>query len=168
MDHQNARERVRRTPYESAMRKRLIQVGNSLALVLDKPIRKMIGFAHAREVELSFEGRRIIVDPVEEEDATCKSRSASVEELRAARSDLDRLVHFYGIADAQFQRLVAEYRRVFSYHAWLGSGLRHVTAAQLANIRRVRACVKQLDGGADWETAIAVALRSEPYEQQQS
>lgn len=144
------------------MRKKLIRVGNSLALVIDIPLREMIGFAPSREVELSLEGRRIIIEPVEEADASCCSRKATIEMIRSARADLSRLIEHYGMQDAQLQRVVTGYRRRFGFLGWLSSDLREISVAELANIRRINACVKQLDGGADWDAAIEAALRSEP------
>ena len=49
------------------MRKKLVAVGNSVGLVIDKPILELLQIARDSEVELRTDGERLIVEPVRED-----------------------------------------------------------------------------------------------------
>jgi antitoxin component of MazEF toxin-antitoxin module len=150
------------------MRKRLIRVGNSVALVFDKQVRELLELGPSREVELKLEGRRLIVDPVDERDATKRAprddrRPMTLATIHDARAVLARLMDVYGMGEPGFQRLQTSFRRWFQYHAWLRSpDAEKPTAVEMTDVRRMKACLVQLDGGADMDAAIQAALRSEP------
>jgi bifunctional DNA-binding transcriptional regulator/antitoxin component of YhaV-PrlF toxin-antitoxin module len=46
------------------MQKRLTRLGNSLALVLDKPLREILGLGPERIVEVKTDGSRLVIEPV--------------------------------------------------------------------------------------------------------
>jgi len=46
------------------MRKRLMQIGNSLALVIDKPILELLHIGKDTELELSSNGEQLLISPV--------------------------------------------------------------------------------------------------------
>jgi antitoxin component of MazEF toxin-antitoxin module len=46
------------------MRKNLSAIGNSLGLVIEKPILELLGITRDTELEISTDGRRLIVEPV--------------------------------------------------------------------------------------------------------
>ena len=46
------------------MRKRLTAIGNSLGLVIEKPILELLGIDKDTELELRTDGERLLVEPV--------------------------------------------------------------------------------------------------------
>jgi len=49
------------------MTKRLIQIGNSLALVIDKPILELLHIGPKTELELNTDGDKLLISPVRNE-----------------------------------------------------------------------------------------------------
>jgi antitoxin component of MazEF toxin-antitoxin module len=47
------------------MRKRLSAIGNSLGLVVEKPILELLDIDRDTELELTTDGRRLIIEPVQ-------------------------------------------------------------------------------------------------------
>jgi antitoxin MazE len=46
------------------MRKKLTHIGNSLGLVIEKPILDLLNITKDTEVEVSTDGKRLIIEPV--------------------------------------------------------------------------------------------------------
>lgn len=64
------------------MRKRLTRTGNSIALVLDRPILEATGIGAATTVEVSTDGDVIVVTPIRPKKRSVKLDSA-LEEINA-------------------------------------------------------------------------------------
>jgi antitoxin MazE len=64
------------------MRKRLTKTGNSLALVLDRPLLKATGIDATTTVEVSTDGDVIVVTPVRAKKRTAKL-TAALDEINA-------------------------------------------------------------------------------------
>lgn len=62
------------------MRKKLTRTGNSVALVLDKPLLEQLGLDETSEVEISTNGELLVVTPVRDETREEKFRR-SVEKI---------------------------------------------------------------------------------------
>jgi len=54
------------TPLEDIMIKKLIQHGNSSALIIDKPIMELLNIDFETPLELSTDGNNIIISPVKD------------------------------------------------------------------------------------------------------
>ena len=61
------------------MRKKLTRTGNSLALVLDKPLLDQVGIDADTPLEVSTDGRVIIVSPVPARRRTAKLKAIVAE-----------------------------------------------------------------------------------------
>jgi antitoxin component of MazEF toxin-antitoxin module len=61
------------------MRKKLTRTGNSLALVLDKPLLDQVGIDADTPLEVSTDGRVIIVSPVPARRRTAKLKAIATE-----------------------------------------------------------------------------------------
>ena len=61
------------------MRKKLTRTGNSLALVLDKPLLDQVGIDADTPLEVSTDGRVIIVSPVPTRRRTAKLKAIVAE-----------------------------------------------------------------------------------------
>jgi antitoxin MazE len=48
--------------------KHLTRVGNSSALIIDRPILDVVGIDEQTPLKLSIEGRRIVIEPMSEEE----------------------------------------------------------------------------------------------------
>jgi antitoxin component of MazEF toxin-antitoxin module len=76
------------------MRKRLAQVGNSLALVIDKPILELIGIDATTELDMTYDGQKLIVTPIRatqpENDAFRKSVAETIEKHRKTFQKLSK------------------------------------------------------------------------------
>jgi antitoxin MazE len=64
------------------MRKKLIRTGNSLALVLDRPLLEAVGIGAGTAVDVSTNGDVIVVTPVRAKNRARKLASA-LEEINA-------------------------------------------------------------------------------------
>jgi antitoxin MazE len=62
------------------MRKKLTRTGNSVALVLDKPILEQLGVDENSEVEVSTNGDVVVITPIRD-DARRRKLNAILEEL---------------------------------------------------------------------------------------
>ncbi len=51
------------------MRKNLSAIGNSLGIVIEKPILELLGITRDTELEVTTDGTRLIVEPVREAGA---------------------------------------------------------------------------------------------------
>jgi antitoxin MazE len=59
------------------MRKNLIIVGNSLGIIIEKPILELLGISKETQFEMITDGKRLILEPVKEEDRTERIKSAT-------------------------------------------------------------------------------------------
>jgi antitoxin MazE len=59
------------------MRKNLSAIGNSLGLVIEKPILELLNITRDTELEVTTDGTRLIIEPVREVEA--KGRRGRVE-----------------------------------------------------------------------------------------
>jgi len=51
------------------MRKNLSAIGNSLGIVIEKPILELLGITRDTELEITTDGTRLIVEPIREVEA---------------------------------------------------------------------------------------------------
>ncbi len=64
------------------MRKRLIRSGNSLALVIDKPLLEALGIDESTELEVSTDGDVVVITPMRDPE-----RAARLDEIVAEAHD---------------------------------------------------------------------------------
>ena len=57
------------------MRKNLIAIGNSLGLVIERPILELLRISRDTELEISTDGDRLIIQPIRNEAETSASGS---------------------------------------------------------------------------------------------
>ena len=73
------------------MTKTLIKHGNSLALVIDKPILEMLDISSDTPLEVTTNGDRLMITPVRDKARQRKLRASLSKINRKYRDDLDRL-----------------------------------------------------------------------------
>jgi antitoxin MazE len=59
------------------MRKNLTVVGNSLGIIIEKPILDLLGISKETQLEMITDGKRLILEPVREEDRIGKIKGAT-------------------------------------------------------------------------------------------
>lgn len=66
-----------------AMSKRLQSIGNSAGIIIDKPILELLGITAETDLELSTDGRSLIITPVPTQARESRLRKAQERVLRA-------------------------------------------------------------------------------------
>lgn len=139
------------------MRKRLSRIGNSLALVLDAPIRRQLGIGANTIVKLSTDGKCLFVEPLPPGAEPPRQTLALTPELaleRDAPRAIDGLLA-HGLSQERFAKLAPNYGRMGSYIGWVKNwDLRKATLEQRLIMARVQKCYEELQAGKSWEDAI--------------
>jgi antitoxin MazE len=73
------------------MRKNLTVVGNSLGLIIEKPILDILGIARDTELEMKTDGRRLIIEPVEPNDSKEQVRSVTKKLIKSHEKTFRKL-----------------------------------------------------------------------------
>jgi antitoxin component of MazEF toxin-antitoxin module len=145
------------------MEKPLIRSGNSLALVIDKPLRRMMGLGPSRRVDVRTDGRRLIVEAlaerkVRESDAGQLEPAPAVPPvvLMNAANVARQLVELHGMREEELRRLFPDCRHVGRYMAHAQTG-EHAPPDTQRCLYRMYVCHEQLVAGRPWEDAMAIA-----------
>ncbi len=64
------------------MKKSLSVIGNSLGIIIDKPILDLLGISKETQLEMITDGRRLIIEPIEQEERTENIRSATLRVMK--------------------------------------------------------------------------------------
>jgi len=59
------------------MKKNLTVIGNSLGIIIEKPILDLLGINKETELEMTTDGKRLILEPVKVENRTEKIKAAT-------------------------------------------------------------------------------------------
>jgi len=59
------------------MKKNLIVIGNSLGIIIEKPILDLLGISKEMQLEMKTDGERLIIEPVKHENRTEKIKTAT-------------------------------------------------------------------------------------------
>ena len=59
------------------MKKNLTAIGNSLGIIIEKPILDLLGIAKDTQLEMITDGKRLIIEPVKEEKRADKIKEAT-------------------------------------------------------------------------------------------
>jgi hypothetical protein len=155
------------------VQKKLLAIGNSVALIIDKPLRDVLGIKATTIVRVMTDGKRLIIEPCGESSAeTTKEakQNVSVSEQTRARQvamALRNSCHFSNEYFGQLTRgwCVGNRLRVIHYNSWL-EGVRwdELNDAERRVIRRFEAAFFALRRNASWDEAIRVALAAEPFD----
>lgn len=73
------------------MRKKLTKTGNSLALVLDKPLLERVGIDASTPLEVSTDGQVIVISPVRDRRRTARLKRVVAEAHRRYSGAFRRL-----------------------------------------------------------------------------
>jgi antitoxin component of MazEF toxin-antitoxin module len=141
--------------------KRLCTVGNSLALIIDKPILRAMGLGTATELRVYTDGTRIIAERVRlaAHDPHLAARRAFEAKMRDFHETAQRLVNWMG--PSEMQKLGAKPVALVRFQASMSysdscSARDHVILDRLEHVRA------GLDSGLDLYAAIDRAIAAVP------
>jgi len=138
------------------MQKRLNVLGNSLALVIDKSLRRVLGIGRDTILQVSTDGRRILIEPTGELHVP----TVTATEIDAPRV-FDTLMRRFNMSKVQFDLLAAVPIRIMAYRG--GLGLPCDEPAHRVTMERLAACLRHLLAKATWDDAVRATLEEVPY-----
>jgi antitoxin component of MazEF toxin-antitoxin module len=150
--------------------KKLVTVGNSVAVVLDKALRQALGITPTTLVRVLTDGQRIIIEPTGERTVEAKRATAASERLRALQI-ARQLLQNHHMGNELVARLTCAWavpRPMLSalrYSSWLERvDWEALTDAERRVIRRFEIAYNELRAESSWQEAIESALRAEPFD----
>jgi hypothetical protein len=145
------------------MEKRLQVIGHSFGVVIDKPLLKVLGMGRGSVVKLTTDGRRLILERVDQENRVAPSADPRL--VLDATAVAKALMNQHGLWTDDFKKLHHKHWRPMAYMGWLGyARAENMTEDELATMRRFEACLAALKVGATKDEAIARALSAHPIE----
>jgi antitoxin MazE len=152
------------------MVKHLSRIGNSLGLVIERPILRMVGITAKTPLRVSHDGKRILIEPVRNPlpPADVKAEPTVAmpdpyEELAAidVEQNVRELEGMWGMSDEHARELTdMGLLRCMSWASTYGFGPPSEEKRQTA--QRLEACLDELRADKPWPEAIAAALVSFP------
>lgn len=137
------------------MQKRLVKVGNSLALVFDKAWLGMLNINQTSRLRIDFDGKRLVVEPLV---GNGDPRPPSAREALAVFRELQRL----GLTQELFDQLAPVEMRMGNYVGALDSH-RDPSHEVGITMRRMAELRQRLRYGWSKREAIAAAVAAVPY-----
>jgi hypothetical protein len=166
--------------------KRLCKVGNSLAIIIERPILRTLGIGNRALLRVSTDGERIIIEPtgklVPEHEMKrrrgwrrsnepsalvpptyLQDTSLDAYALRKGALEMRReLVETYGMTDEQTKQLHHSYPRFFA--AFCERALYYeMSERELRTLARLQYCLTRLRAGDAWSAAIDAAVAKYPH-----
>ena len=145
------------------MRKHLTRLGNSLALVVERPILVMLGITANTELKVYTDGFRIIVEPVQKQIQTDDEPSGA-DRIGTGLSFEQRLIPAYQTwkkyGFAEHFKALGEGRVWLDYLCRLKHRMPDEWTMRVMD--RVEVCCDELDDSKSWDEAIAAALAEVP------
>jgi len=137
------------------MQKRLAVHGNSLALVIDKSLRRVLGIGRDTILQVSTDGRRILIEPTGDMHVP----TPTAREIDAPRV-FNTLERQFRMGTIEFNQLAAAPMRIMAYYGGLGVAREPAT---LVTMERLAVCLEHLLAKATWTDAIRATLEAVPY-----
>ena len=73
------------------MRKHLTVIGNSLGIIIEKPILDILGFSRSTQLEMTTDGKRLVIEPVENSDRSERIRSLTRDVIKTHEKTFRKL-----------------------------------------------------------------------------
>ena len=133
------------------MHKQLIRVGNSLAVVIDKSTRALLGIAPETLMRIWTDGRRLILEPENAPRAVTPPEELTVRQIVHELIDLhginrDHVALIHGMAKPPFSPMLAV--------GW-ADGLSNVAGERdVVIMRRYHACLASRRAGVSWDATL--------------
>jgi antitoxin component of MazEF toxin-antitoxin module len=138
------------------MEKHLVPFGNSLGIVIDRPICKLLRLTRNTPLKITTDGRRIVIEPV---DAPAI--------LPAEQLDVVRVV--YTVADSmpfelheQLHPAITGRRSCVTALIWARRVMADPQPGDELFVRRYQRCLDAKRAGVSWEAAVATAINDVP------
>lgn len=138
------------------MQKTLTPLGNSLALVIEKPLRRLLGISQKTVLQISTDGRRIVVEPLAA--AQVLAQRAEEGELLDAKQTAFLFDEKYCMTNEQFARLTGQ-TRPHAFVLYLGKvGGKNPSPEMRENMARMAECLRYRQSGKNTDEAISMVL----------
>lgn len=133
------------------MHKQLIRVGNSLAVVIDKPLRMLLDIAPETLLRMWTDGRRIILEPEGVPRAVTPPEELTIRQIVHELIDvhgIDRnhVAIIHGMTKPPFSPMLAV--------GWSQTLAKISTERDAVIMRRYHACLKSRRAGVSWENTL--------------
>lgn len=140
------------------MQKTLTPLGNSLALVIEKPFRRLLGISQHTVLEVSCDGRRLIVEPLSV--AKVLAQRAEEGELLDAKQTAFLFDQKYCMTNEQFTRLTGE-QGPYAFARYLMRVDRPNPSPEMREkMARMAECLRYRQAGKGLDEAISMVLRA--------
>ncbi len=73
------------------MKKNLTVIGNSLGIIIEKPILDLLGIDKESQLEIVTDGKRLIIEPVDENEKANQIREATRRVMKNHKETLKKL-----------------------------------------------------------------------------
>lgn len=73
------------------MKKNLTVIGNSLGIIIEKPILDLLGIGKESELEIITDGKRLIIEPIQNDERKEKIRNATRRVMKNHKKTLKKL-----------------------------------------------------------------------------
>lgn len=138
------------------MHKRLVRVGNSLAIVIDRALLKVLRLTQMSRLSVAVEGNRIVITPVA---GSGDPRPPSKREAQQILHELQQI----GFTQKHFDQVAAEPMQIGRYVLRL-DGTSEASGAMAVTMRRMSEVRRLLREGWNVRHAFATAIAANPHE----
>ena len=142
------------------MEKQIVAIGNSLGVIIDRGLCRVLGLSLHSRVRVTTDGRRLVLEPSEVNDEPPPSE---VVEIRAV---VHHIVYVQQLVWTDIQALrptaAGRYRTYGELLAWAEGLDARASALDRAYASRFAVCLRELHQGASTQEAIAAAQREVP------
>jgi antitoxin component of MazEF toxin-antitoxin module len=152
------------------MQKKLVTVGNSVAVVLDKSLRMALGIKPTTLVRVMTDGKRIIIEPSGERTPEAKHAQVLTDRKYAIKV-ANTLLRVYDMGNDLLARFTCGFavRRpliaAFRYIRWLEDvDWDRMSDAERRVIRRFEIACDILRSQGNWNEALEAALAEQPFD----
>lgn len=141
------------------MEKNLVPFGNSVGVVIDKALCRVLDVKRGSRVRVTTDGRRLLIEPLRED------KSLTALELADVKAVVEQLVVYLHVPERVLTQLhpgLDPFRIHARARTWAGMLDKHPSAEDQIYVRRFRVCYEKVRGGAAWDAAVAAALEAAP------
>lgn len=73
------------------MTKNLVAIGNSLGIIIDKPILDLLGVSKDTDLKVTTDGQRLVIEPVTKDDRRSRVRSLTRKVIKSHEKTFRKL-----------------------------------------------------------------------------
>jgi hypothetical protein len=140
--------------------KQVVAIGNSLGVIIDRGLCRVLGLSLRSRVRVSTDGRRLVLEPVGANEELPPNETIDI------RAVVHHIVYVQQLPWTDIQKLrptgAGRYQTYGDLLAWADDIDRNASELDRAYATRFMVCLRELQHGASSEDAIATSLREVP------